>query len=94
MYLHPTAELLRMSAKLIERALQVVELLAGLGQFALRGEALIVGEVAAGLRDQRIRIDRGLWRSGGRSTRHTITPTRATNKMASAIWTRFRMAGV
>ena len=56
MYLQPTAELLRMSAELIERALQVVELLAGLGQFAFRGEALIVGEVAAGLRNERMDV--------------------------------------
>ena len=49
-----------MLAQLIEHVLQIVQLLPGLAQFAFRCEALIIGKILAGLRDQRIEILRGL----------------------------------
>ena len=56
-------ELFSMSAELSEHALQVVEFLAGLGQFTLRGQTLIIREVLTGLRNQRVDIGRGLGRA-------------------------------
>ena len=52
-----------MSAELVEHAFQVVEFLPGFGQFTLRSQALIVGEVLTGLRNQRVDIGRRLGRA-------------------------------
>jgi hypothetical protein len=45
-------ELLWKRVELVESVLEVVKFLAGFREFALRGEALVVGEVAAGLGDE------------------------------------------
>ncbi len=54
-----------MLAQLIERVLQIVELLPGFAQLSFRSEALIIGKVLAGLRNQPIEILRGLWCARG-----------------------------
>ena len=51
---------LGMRIQLVEDAFQVVQLLAGFGKFAFRCQALVIGEVLAGLRDERVCILTGL----------------------------------
>ena len=58
-----------MRAESIQYALERIELLAGFAKLALGGEALVVGEVFAGFRDERVDICRGLGCSLGRRRR-------------------------
>ena len=51
--------------QLIECALQLFQLLPGFTEFALRCQALVVGKVFGGFRDERVAILCGLGRRGG-----------------------------
>ena len=64
----PDVSLFWQGIELVEGAFQVVEFLAGFGEFAFRGEALVVGEVAAGLGDEGLRSrPAGSWRGALRT---------------------------
>ena len=45
-----------MGIQLAQHALQVVEFLPGVGQLAFRSQTLIVGEVLAGLGNERVEV--------------------------------------
>ena len=46
--------------QLVERALQLLQLLPGFAQLALRREALVLGQVFGGFRNERIKVGCGL----------------------------------
>jgi len=57
-------ELLGERIEFVESAFEVVEFLPGLREFAFRCEVLVVGEVAAGLCDEGLKVSGLRWRGG------------------------------